>query len=157
MALPKVHSFRVHTMLHAPAFQKEIGRTVKIIDKYDVPYVAGYSKDGKDIYIDRHLNVDFNGTDITKYLLVHERVEKALIDVFGLRYQEAHHIALAVEHDAVVGDGINWRDYSKFIDKYIKRLDHENLKLSPPNLDLTPYEDEKDFSKFVKKRSYKYD
>jgi len=152
MKLPKVYSFKVHKMLTDKEFRKELQKSVSIIRKYDIPYVAGYSKDGKEIYIDRHFESNWNGKDITKYLVIHEITEKALLNIYKLKYQQAHHIATHVERNAVVNDGLDWKDYCRYIDKYVKTLDHENLKYSPPNLDLTPYKDEKDFSKFIKKR-----
>jgi hypothetical protein len=153
MSLPKVHSFQVHKMLTDSRFLKEIKKSVSIVRTYDIPYVAGYSVDGKKVFIDRHMDTNFKGTDITKYLVLHEKTEKALLIIFNLKYQQAHHIATYVEHDAVVKDGLDWKEYEKFVEKYVKKLDHENLQKSPPDLDLEPYEDEKDFHKFVKKRS----
>lgn len=155
MILPKVHSYKVNKMLTDSKFLDEIGRSVSINYQYDVPYLAGYSTNGNKIYIDRHLKLNMDGTDITKFLIVHEKTEKALIDVFRLHYQQAHHIATMVERDAVTGSGLNWNKYERFVEKYVKTIGHENLKNSPADLDLTPYKDEKDFSKFVKKRSKK--
>jgi len=153
MKLPKVHSFKTHQMLTDPKFVKRMKESVSIIKKYDVPYLAGYSKDGKKIYIDRHMDLDFNGIDITKYLVVHEKTEKALLMIHHIKYQQAHHIATSVEHDAVVKDGLNWNKYSKFVEKFVKKLGHENLTHSPPELDLEPYEDEHDFHVFLKKHN----
>jgi hypothetical protein len=40
-----------------------IMRRVKNFDrKHDIPYLAGYSLDGKTIYIDRHMPKSFKGT-----------------------------------------------------------------------------------------------
>jgi len=153
MDLPKIHSFKVHKMLTDPKFKKRMGESVSIVKKYDVPYIAGYSKDGKTIYVDRHLETEFEGKDIIKYLVVHEKTEKALLDLFNLKYQQAHHIALHVERQIVEKDGINWDAYSKFIDKYKKNLGHEDLSHSPKDLDLEPYEDEKDYHVFLKKHN----
>src|SRR5258708_17590083 len=60
--------------------------------KHDIPYLAGYSKDGKTIYIDRHMPSSFryDGRDINtdRYLILHEEVEKTLIDQLNLRSEE---------------------------------------------------------------------
>ena len=75
-----------------------LARRVGSIDReHDIPYLAGYSLDGKRIYIDRHLPPTFRhrGRDVAvdRYLLLHEEVEKALIDHLDLHYQHAHQIA----------------------------------------------------------------
>ena len=66
-------------------------RRAKTLDrKHDIPYLAGYSKDGKTIYIDRHMPSSFryDGRDINtdRYLILHEEVEKTLIDQLNLHY-----------------------------------------------------------------------
>ena len=46
-----------------------VARRVKNLDrKHDIPYVAGYSKDGKTIYIDRHLpsEMEYKGRRSTR-------------------------------------------------------------------------------------------
>jgi hypothetical protein len=73
--------------------------------KHDIPYLAGYSKDGKTIYIDRHMPSSFryDGRDINtdRYLILHEEVEKTLIDRLNLHYLHAHQIATRAEQAAV--------------------------------------------------------
>lgn len=126
---------------------------VKVDKSHDVPYVAGYSKDGKTIYIDRHVKLNMNGTDITPFLLVHEKTEKALLDNFDLDYMQAHHVALHAEKRAVEHAGLDWKKYSDFIDPFIKKLGHEKLDDVPKDLDLEPYKDENDpeYKKLVDK------
>ncbi|MER8792209.1 hypothetical protein NKH71_30940 [Mesorhizobium sp. M0983] len=34
---------------------RALHRRVQIVHDFDIPYIAGYSKDGKTIYIDRHM------------------------------------------------------------------------------------------------------
>ena len=56
-------------------------RRVKNLDRdHDIPYLAGYSRDGKTIYIDRHMPPSFRyrGRDIDtdRFLILHEEVEK---------------------------------------------------------------------------------
>src|SRR5262249_46385910 len=71
-------------------------RRVKNLDRdHDIPYLAGYSRDGKTIYIDRHMPPSFRyrGRDIDtdRFLILHEEVEKTLIDQLALHYLHAHH------------------------------------------------------------------
>src|ERR1700722_17000743 len=89
-----------------------ICRRVKKFDrKHDVPYLAGYSLDGKTIYIDRHMpaSFKFKGRTINtdRFLILHEEVEKTLIDQLGLHYLHAHQIATRAEQAAVRAAGVN--------------------------------------------------
>jgi hypothetical protein len=125
-------------------------RRVKKLDRnHDVPYLAGYSQDGQTIYIDRHLptKMSYKGrtVEVDRYLIMHEEVEKTLIDQLGLHYLHAHQIATRAEEAAVRADGVVWRDYDRFMQKYVKHIGDERLKKVPADLDLKPYRDEHDF------------
>jgi hypothetical protein len=120
------------------------GKGLPIVKKYDVPYLGGYSVDGKKIYIDRHIKTNFMGKDISELIRVHECAEKALLDIFHIKYQEAHKIATQIEKEAATKMGINWQHYCDHLDPYIKMVSQEELKIIPPDLDLEPYEDEHD-------------
>src|SRR5258708_35564420 len=126
-----------------------IVRRAKTLDrKHDIPYLAGYSKDGKTIYIDRHMPSSFryDGRDINtdRYLILHEEVEKTLIDQLNLHYLHAHQIATRAEEAAVRAAGIGWRVYDRFMQKNVKKIGDERLKKVPADLDLKPYRDEHD-------------
>jgi hypothetical protein len=102
-------------------------RRAKMLDrKHDIPYLAGYSKDGKTIYIDRHVSSSFryDGRDVNtdRYLILHEEVEKTLIDQLNLHYLHAHQIATRAEQAAVHAAGVRWRDYDRFMQNYVKRI-----------------------------------
>src|SRR5262249_27813203 len=127
-----------------------IVRRVKKFDRnHDIPYLAGYSIDGKTIYIDRHmprtLKVEGRDVDTDRFLILHEEVEKTLINQLGLHYLHAHQIAARAEEAAVRAAGLRWRDYDRFMQKYVKRIGDERLRKVPPDLDLKPYRDEHDF------------
>src|SRR6516165_4767232 len=71
-----------------------IVRRVKKLDRaHDIPYLAGYSRDGKTIYIDRHMprTMKYRGREIDtdRFLILHEEVEKTLIDQLNLHYLHA--------------------------------------------------------------------
>jgi len=124
-------------------------RHVKKFDrKHDIPYLAGYSLDGKTIYIDRHMpkSFKFRGRTIEtdRFLILHEEVEKTLIDQLGLHYLHAHQIATRAEAAAVRAAGIEWRAYDRFMQKYVKHIGDERLIKVPKDLDLKPYRDEHD-------------
>jgi hypothetical protein len=72
-------------------------RRVKKFDRqHDIPYLAGYSQDGKTIYIDRHMPAEFKfrgrAVETDRFLVLHEEVEKTLIDRLGLHYLHAHQL-----------------------------------------------------------------
>ena len=126
-----------------------ICRRVKKIDrKHDVPYLAGYSLDGNTIYIDRHMPRTFKYKGriikIDRFLLLHEAVEKALIDQLGLHYLHAHQIATRAEEAAVRAAGIDWPEYDSFVQKKVKCIGDERLRKIPNDLDTKPYRDEHD-------------
>jgi len=127
---------------------ESILRKVKLDRTHDIPYLAGYSQDGKTIYIDRHMPESFvtEGRTIKtdRYLILHETVEKTLIDQLGMPYQLAHQIALRSEQAAVRADKILWSEYDRFMQLYIKEIGDERLQRVPANLDTKPYRDEHD-------------
>jgi hypothetical protein len=49
-------------------------------------------------------------------------VEKTLIDQLNLHYLHAHQIATRAEQAAVRAGGVRWRDYDRFMQKYVKRI-----------------------------------
>ena len=128
---------------------RALRRRVHKVDRtHDVPYLAGYSIDGKTIFIDRHLPRTFRywtrTVRVEPFLLTHEIVEKALLDALRLHYLHAHQIALRAERAAVESAGVSWSAYERFIKKYEKPIELEHLQRVPRTLDLTPYRDEKD-------------
>lgn len=135
-----------HVMLDMTV--QAILKKAKLDRKHDIPYLAGYSLNGKTIFIDRHMPKSFlykgKRVDTDKYLMLHEAVEKSLIDQLGLHYQLAHQIALRAEEAAVRADNIEWKAYDKFMQEYIKEIGDERLKKVPAKLDTKPYRDEQD-------------
>jgi hypothetical protein len=154
------HPHAPHEKLHVPdwfvsslmldrtldAILRRIG---KLDREHDVPYLAGYSHDGKTIYIDRHLPHSFTyrgkSVAVDRYLILHEEVEKTLIDQLDLHYLHAHQIATRAEEAAVRADRISWRAYDRFMQKYVKSIGDERLKKVPADLDLKPYRDYHDY------------
>ena len=112
---------------------------------YDIPYLAGYSLDGHTIFIDRHMPKSFvyRGSRVftDRFLIVHEAVEKSLIQLLGMHYLTSHQIALHAEQAAVRAEGVKWDAYNAFMEEYIKVIGDENLTRVPDTLDLTPYVD----------------
>ena len=126
-----------------------IRRDIRLCTDFDVPYLAGYSLDGRTIYIDKDFRPAFTSkegrkADANRYLFIHEVTEKTLLLGLGLCYQHAHQIALHVEQATVRADGIGWEEYDDFVQPQVKEADEDMTLTLPPDLDLTPYEDEHD-------------
>jgi hypothetical protein len=160
MPLNTCHPNSPHVKLKAPDWYisslmldralDAILRRVKNLDRnHDIPYLAGYSQDGKTIYIDRHLprTFTFRGrtVEVDRFLILHEEVEKTLIDQLGLHYLHAHQIATRAEEAAVHAQRITWKAYDRFMQKYVKAIGDERLTKVPDDLDLKPYRDYHDY------------
>lgn len=133
-----------------PEVRRLLCRYERLDDTYDLPYLAGYSKDGKVIYIDRHLPETLSYTHDGKFreyrprsfLIDHESFEKAVIDALGWRYAHAHEAATGYERRHVMQAGLIWQPYQEAYRPFIKADEHEKLKRVPADLDLTPYLDD---------------
>ncbi|MGH8160290.1 MAG: hypothetical protein ACREPQ_19430 [Rhodanobacter sp.] len=160
MPLNSCHPDAPHIKLKAPdwyvsalmldrALDAILRRVKKFDREHDIPYLAGYSKDGKTIYIDRHLpkSFTFRGrtVEVDRFLILHEEVEKTLIDQLGLHYLHAHQIATRAEEAAVNAERITWKAYDRFMQKYVKSIGDERLSKVPADLDLKPYRDYHDY------------
>src|SRR5262245_31013653 len=145
----KMPEWFISTLMMDRALDAVVRRVKKLDRDHDIPYLAGYSKDGKIIYIDRHMPPSFKyqGREINtdRYLILHEEVEKTLIDQLNLHYLHAHQIASRAEQAAVRAAGINWRDYDRFMQENVKLIGDERLTKVPADLDLKPYRDEHDY------------
>lgn len=145
----RIPNWYVSSLMLDRAMDAILRRVRKLDRTHDIPYLAGYSVDGLTIYIDRHLpsfmNYKGRKIDVARYLIMHEEVEKTLIDQLGLHYLHAHQIATRAEEALIRADGILWRDYDRFMQKYVKIVGDERLRKVPKDLDLKPYRDEHDF------------
>jgi len=144
----KIPEWYVSSLMMDRALDAIVRRVKKLDRAHDIPYLAGYSQDGKTIYIDRHMPQSFThrGRKINtdRFLILHEEVEKTLIDQLGLHYLHAHQVATRAEQAAVRAAGMSWRSYDRFMQKYVKRIGDERLTKVPADLDLKPYRDEHD-------------
>jgi len=144
----KLPEWYVSNLMMERALDAIVRRVKKFDRAHDIPYLAGYSQDGKTIYIDRHMPRSFKlrgrAIEIDRFLILHEEVEKTLIDRLGLHYLHAHQIATRAEQAAVRAAGIRWHDYDRFMQKYVKHIGDERLSKVPADLDTKPYRDEHD-------------
>ena len=145
----KAPDWYISSLMLDRALDAILRRVKKLDRKHDIPYLAGYSQDGKTIYIDRHLpkTFTFRGriVEVDRFLILHEEVEKTLIDQLGLHYLHAHQIATRAEEAAVHAQRITWKAYDRFMQKYVKAIGDERLTKVPADLDLKPYRDYHDY------------
>ncbi|MEW9625218.1 hypothetical protein [Rhodanobacter geophilus] len=145
----KAPDWYVSALMTDRALDAILRRVKKLDRKHDIPYLAGYSRDGKTIYIDRHLpkSFTFRGRtiEVDRFLILHEEVEKTLIDQLGLHYLHAHQIATRAEEAAVNAQRVTWKAYDRFMQKYVKSIGDERLQKVPADLDLKPYRDYHDY------------
>jgi hypothetical protein len=138
----------VSSLMMDRALDAVVRRVKKLDRRHDIPYLAGYSRDGKTIYIDRHMPKCFRyrgrEIDTDRFLILHEEVEKTLIDQLDLHYLHAHQIATRAEQAAVRAARVPWEAYDNFMQKYVKEIGDERLTKVPDDLDLKPYRDEHD-------------
>ena len=129
-------------------------RVGKLDREHDIPYLAGYSVDGKTIYIDRDMptGFDLNGrrVETDPFLILHEEVEKTMIAQLGLHYQHAHQIATRAEQAAVRAVGLPWKAYDHFMQVNVTKIGAKTLAKVPADLDLKPYRDEHDHDILVR-------
>lgn len=134
-----------------PVFDREnlvlaveaIRKRVRICRDYDIPFVAGYSTDGKTIYLDRDLPetilVGGRAWNAHLYVIAHEATEKALIDQYGLTYRQAHAIAGHVDRARVQLDDLDIQAYVDHLGGAYKGNRLDLVRSIPADLDWTPY------------------
>lgn len=140
----KLGDREVDEALANPVVRKALAGTRRVDRTWDIPYLGGYSVDGRTIYLDRHLPGLFKirpgkATSLTPYLMLHEEVEKALIDELKMTYAHAHEVATRAEERAVRSAGIDVDWYRKTLKPMIKGDAKERLLRVPKDLDMTPY------------------
>jgi hypothetical protein len=110
---------------------------------HEVPWLAGRSRDGKVVYIDRRIPVLLPKCriDTGRSLPWHELGEWVGQNM-GLDYdsgpRSAHPIATRLEKEEV---GEAWSEYTREMDGYIRAVKSFDVQLVPGDLDLRPYEE----------------
>jgi hypothetical protein len=139
----------VSSLMMDRALDAVVRRVGRLDRDHDIPYLAGYSRDGRTIYIDRHMPPSFQyrgrRIETDRFLILHEEVEKTLIDQLQLHYLHAHQIAARAEQAAVRAAGVQWRAYDRFMQHHVKHIGDERLTKVPADLDEKPYRDEHDY------------
>src|SRR5439155_327549 len=102
----KLPEWYVSTLMMDRALDAVVRRVKNLDRKHDVPYLAGYSRDGKTIYIDRHMPkmMHYDGRDIDtdRYLVCVQVMQVELIDQRFFNLLMQNQIAVGVDVAAVV-------------------------------------------------------
>lgn len=140
--------------------EKALYKIKKVSREFQVPYLAGYSKDRETLYIDcdsaRGYESDGRFVETDPFLCVHEFVEDSCMNN-GASYPLGHSMATAAERGCVEDAGLRWDEYCHFMDLEVKnaegRKEFDNL---PPDLDLAPYTQAQDKTdlKLLKRMGY---
>jgi hypothetical protein len=121
-------------------------RDVRVVTRYWVPLLGGTARDWSRpiVYIDGRfpdqLLVEGRLMHPHRYIVVHECVERVLMDELGLPYLGgAHTFATAAEQSAVEADGFSWNGYTVALRPYIAlaRTKPETMIIAP-GLDMRP-------------------
>ncbi len=152
--------------LSDPDVVEELMKDFEIITDCDMPYLAGYSKDGMKRWVDRDFHaegqpvgtveIDGKMVDCLPFLVGdpeandpvarggHEGIEKAM-EVYRDKniktmpsYDYRHEVATGAERRLVVAAGIKWNSYEKALKPFIKSDETKNLEKVPSDLDQTP-------------------
>jgi hypothetical protein len=118
--------WQVSSFMMDRALEAVVRQISKLDRNHDIPYFRR-----------RRIKTD-------RFLILHEAVEKTLMDHLGLRYLHAHQIATRAEQAAVRAAGISWDAYDRFMRMYVKSIGDKRLSKVPRDLDLKPYQDERD-------------
>ncbi len=146
---PAVSRASIDALLANPAIRERLWAPHEENNDFDIPYIAGYAKDDKKTYYDRHLpevislHLDGHNREISprEFLRRHETLEKAIIDALGWGYFPAHAAATAYEKRGVL-ERLGpqwWMPYTHAMDGYARVDEHEQITTVPKDLDMTPY------------------
>lgn len=140
----------------APGARKLFDRAYTVDRSHTPPYVAGYSNDGHCIYLHKDFpkQIDVNGKkfDPTPFVILHERVEKAMLDWTRehdgkqIDYKTAHNnYATQAEHEALKAQlgftDADIRSYDATMKQVAMKLARQPNKEVPAAIDKTPYRD----------------
>lgn len=139
--------------IFAKRVEKRLFQLKKISRAYDIPYLAGYSKDRKTLYIDKDSAKGFDGIDTDRYLAIHEYVEDSC-EENGADYVLGHALATLAELGAVAADGVDVDAYNAFMAKEVKKAESKKKFDLPSDLDMQPYITDDPSKALLKKMGY---
>jgi len=132
-AVPQLHP-KIAEIVETPFVQAATEHAMtRPIETRPMPSGANSSKDiNGPVYVDPSIPEQFQ-----RPLAVHETVEQLLM-ANGMKYPDAHTVATAAEHAAVVRAGLDWGEYTKTIDGYLANTEREHPTDLPTDLHVNP-------------------
>lgn len=122
--------------------KERLARPYKVNTSYDIPLLGSSAVGGGTVYIDRHLPrllpVGKRKLENRPGLIKHERLEQALEDIFGWKYDLAHDVATHYEERDYRAKGFDPAAVEKAYAPYIKADEHEKIVKVPVDLDVRP-------------------
>jgi hypothetical protein len=101
---------------------------------HKIPFTGGSSADGRTYYVDPDVP-----TALRRYVVWHERVQKALRDELRMSYEQAHRIATCAERLMVEGEGHSWQAYKHAVGKPVRINEAHPDSRMPAGFDVGPY------------------
>lgn len=122
----------------------QLYRTSRIDRGFETPYVAGYDVEAGDyVFVDCAIpfSIRRGGATIPvgPLLVIHERVEKAILQDYATAYPSAHQFALRIERAAAKSIGAPWAPYDDFITEMSTKIAARDHASVSDRLDLQPY------------------
>lgn len=125
---------------------RTLWRNVRIVRDYWVPLLGGSARNWQtpvvyfDVRFRNELLVGGRVMQPYRYVLIHECVERTMMDELHLPYDVAHTFATAAERSAVEADGFSWPAYTAALQPILKlaRTKPQSYDV-PPDLDQRPY------------------
>jgi hypothetical protein len=120
-----------------------LGMPFRFNTQYDIPFLGGISTDAHTIYLDRHYLRMWSGVDTGQFIAVHETTEWYCMVHLGMPYIKGHRWANTAEDHAVFMAGLDPKLYNKFVDQFVPKTEHEKIKITPKDLFMGPYAEDK--------------
>ncbi len=128
---------------HNPRLLMLLAMPFRFDTQYDIPFLGGISSDATTIYLDRFYPRSWNGVDTGQFIAVHETTEWYCMVHLGLSYLKGHHWANTAEDHAVFMAGYDPVDYNKYVDQYVDQIEGDPIVITPRDLFMGPYTDDK--------------
>lgn len=123
--------------------KKLLASSIRVDVSREMPLTGGSTVKWGTFFLDPKLKNTFtvgkkHGVDLSRPVLRHEMVEKALRMVFGMAYARAHLFATVAERLMVEAMGLDWGSYKRVMGGIVRRDEHEHPKSLPKDYDRGP-------------------
>jgi hypothetical protein len=150
------HPRELQKLLANPSMRAMMARPYRVVENCDIPDLGGYSVLGDVYYLDRSFAAalrageipipGMTGEQIRTAVLIHEHVEKCLLDADNNidSYLDAHEFATCAEHEYVRSLKVTPLTYERGLRAIIELVQHKMVERPPRALACAPYLDHPD-------------